>query len=94
MKLEALREASSLPRTAEQRTCHSMSAGGTIRPVRSRQIEAVAKFLPLLDAIAPEEIVRAIRTSEGAIVLGCVDYHPTVREFEKDLLLEWFCAVV
>jgi Family of unknown function (DUF6508) len=53
------------------------------RPVTSNQIKAVAKFLPELEAIAPESLARAVRTPEGAIFLGCVEYHPAVRSFEK-----------
>jgi len=60
-----------------------MTDGAQIRPVTSRQIEAIVKFLPVLDAIAPEEIAHTVRTPEGVMVLGCVDYHAEVREFVK-----------
>ena len=47
------------------------------------QLKAVAKFLPDLEAIAPEHVARTIRTPEGVIVLGCVDYHPAIHKFER-----------
>jgi len=51
--------------------------------VTPEQIGAVVKFLPELGAIAPEEIAHTIRTPEGIIVLGCVNYHPAVDDFVK-----------
>ena len=65
------------------RTTHSMIGPTKPRPVISNQIKAVVKCLPDLDAIAPESLARAVRTSEGVMVLGCVEYHPAVRGFEK-----------
>lgn len=52
-------------------------------PVTSEQIRAIVRFLPELETIAPENLARTIRTPEGTIVLGCVEYHPAVRRFEK-----------
>jgi hypothetical protein len=62
-----------------------MTTRATVRPVTSRQIKAIVNFLPLLEAINPNDIVRPFRSADGAplFVLGCVPYHPTVCGFEK-----------
>jgi len=53
-----------------------------VRPTVER-IKTVANFLPDLEAIGPGHLARTIRTPEGDIVLGCVEYHPAVHKFEK-----------
>jgi|SRR5215467_6755891 len=54
----------------------------TFRPT-AKQMETVANFLPRLQAIALQNFACVARTPDGTMVLGCVEYHPTVREFVR-----------
>jgi len=54
-----------------------------MRPVTSRQIKAIVKFLPKLEAIDRDDIVRLSSVNGAVFVVGCVPYHPTVHKFER-----------
>jgi hypothetical protein len=52
--------------------------------LQRRQIELVTKFLPIFEAIEPENFARYIESQGSAketFVLGHPDYHPAVHEF-------------
>jgi Family of unknown function (DUF6508) len=53
------------------------------RPIRSR-IEAVIKFLPIFEAIGPDDFARYCESDDGTEerpAIGHLEYHPAVFEF-------------
>jgi len=53
------------------------------RPIRSR-IEAVIKFLPIFEAIGPDDFTRYCESDDGTEerpAIGHLEYHPAVFEF-------------
>jgi hypothetical protein len=53
------------------------------RPIRSR-IEAVIKFLPIFEAMSPEDFARIIHSSDATeerTAVGHLEYHSAVYEF-------------
>jgi len=60
-----------------------MKTKGKTRPIRS-QIEAVTKFVPVFEAIGPDDFARIIHScdaTEEEPVVGHLEYHPEVYKF-------------
>ena len=56
----------------------------TIKPVSAEQIQAVIKFLPILESIRPEDLARMVNPpalEEDSLIVGHLEYHPAVYDF-------------